>query len=266
MAFKTLINKCKRAYEVGFFYTINHLFWNLKFFFLRLFGVNKVRSKYDVKLYADYDDATFRFYYFAIYGFFYSDYLSSYDSKFTFIDIGANKGLYTVLAAKNANCEKILSFEPIPSTFEYLKKNSALNDIAHKCDLHNLAISDKSEDIEIPFNSNHSGTASLATQNQLNVSETVKIRTVNYETLEAMFSSKAQNYVLKVDVEGFELTVLAEIFKCDFSKSISSIFYEVDEKWENPNLLENLLRNMGFSHFKKIGDGTHYDVLATKNI
>lgn len=266
-----VISKLKRAYELGFFYTLNWLlgqlrFRNLKFNFLRFLAIKKVQSKYNILLYADYCDATFRLYYFAGYGFFYSNYLKNYSSKFAFIDVGANKGLYSILAAKNFNCEKVYSFEPIPSTFDYLKRNASLNDISSKCDLHNLAISDKCDEIEILFNPNHSGTASIAESNKKKGSKTVRIQTINYEILESFFSAKTYNYILKVDVEGFEFTVLTEIFKCDFSKFISSIFYEVDEKWESPTRIENFLRKVGFNNFEIIGDGTHYDVLATKEV
>lgn len=259
-----MISKLKRAYELGFFYTLNWLLRRLKFYFLRFFGIKKVRSKYDILLYADYSDATFRFYFFASYGFFYSNYLKNYSSKFAFIDVGANKGLYSILAAKNSNCEKVYSFEPIPPTFDYLKRNSSLNGVLSKCDLHNFAISDVCDEIDIPFNPNHSGSASISDSNKKSGSETVRIHTINYEILESFFTTKTDNYIVKVDVEGFEFTVLTEIFKCDFSESISSIFYEVDEKWESPTHIEDFLRKMGFINFEIIGDGTHYDVLATK--
>lgn len=263
-----MINKLIYAYKKGPSYTINYLIVNCSFLFLRFFKVSIVRSKYNIKLYADYKDATFKYYYQAKYGFFLSDYLKNYHSKFTFIDIGANQGLFTILAAKNTHCEKVVSFEPVPSIYESLKKNSSLNDVSHKCDLQNLALSDKCGEIEIPYSDKHSGAASLVLQNKAKVSEfeMVKIRTINAELLESIFSSKFQNYVLKVDVEGYEFIVLTEIFKCNFSKFITSVFYEVDEEWEEPDLLEALLRNNGFANFKQIGYGTHYDILATKNI
>lgn len=257
-------NKVKKAYKKGFRFTISYFFWNSKFYVLRFFNVNKVRSRYNVQLYSDFNDATFRFYYCASYGFFYSEFLKNYSSQFVFVDIGANKGLYSILAAKNSNCEKVVSFEPIPSTYEFLKKNLALNNITNKCDSHNFAISNKYEEAEISFDVNHSGTASLAPQVNNQSSNVIKIRTVNNELLESLFSSKSKKYVLKVDVEGFEYTVLNEIFKCDFSEFITNVYYEVDERWESPILLKEMLRNKGFCHFKKIGDGIHYYMMATK--
>ena len=132
--------------------------------------------------------------------------------------------------------------------------------------MHNFEISDKCGELEIAFNPNHSGTASLAAVNKITACSKSKIKTVNYELLKSLFAPIKSNYILKVDVEGFESMVLMEIFKCDFSDFISSIFYEIDEKWENPNVVEDLLRKVGFTRFEIIGDGAHYDVLATRDI
>ena len=43
------------------------------------------------------------------------------------------------------------------------------------------------------------------------------------------------------------------------------MFYEVGEKWQDSDAIENLLRSVGFKEFKKIGDGAvHYDILASR--
>lgn len=67
--------------------------------------------------------------------------------------------------------------------------------------------------------------------------------------------------MLKVDVEGFEFIVLKEIFKSKLKKLITSMFYEVEENWTDPNSIKKLLLENGF---KKYGDGKHYDIMASK--
>ena len=44
-----------------------------------------------------------------------------------FLDVGANYGFYTVMAA--SNCNKVTSFEPVPDTFNRLKKNVESNSL-----------------------------------------------------------------------------------------------------------------------------------------
>src|SRR5205823_7308037 len=43
-----------------------------------------------------------------------------------FIDVGAHYGFYTLLAARNHPQLRILAFEPVPQTFEVLRRNVAL--------------------------------------------------------------------------------------------------------------------------------------------
>lgn len=257
-----ILKKIHKAYRMGFLFSSVYVFWYLKFFFLRFFKVKKVQSRYGVKLYSDFYDVTFQLYFLASYGFFYSEFLKNYPSKFIFLDVGANKGLFTILAAKNLSCKKVISFEPVPLTYEFLKKNTVLNNIFNKCELHNLAISNSCGEKKITFDRNHSGLASLAFKNDNE--DFLKIRTVNKVLLDDLISSKNKNYILKIDVEGFEYTVINELFKCKFSEAITNIFYEIDERWVDPFLIEKILRDNGFKKFQKIGDKTHYDVMATK--
>lgn len=43
---------------------------------------------------------------------------------------------------------------------------------------------------------------------------------------------------------------------------ILEVYYEVDEKWTDPEEFEILCSSIGLSNFKKNGSGSHYDVLA----
>ena len=254
-----------KAYKRGFVYTFLFITSRLKLALLSFFKVKIVHTPYGVKCFSDFNDETFRLYFLGVYGFFYSNFLKSYASNFIFIDVGANKGLYSIIAAKNENCEKVISFEPIPETYDFLTKNCSLNNIINKCELHNLAISNACEVKEISFNKFHSGMASLALSNENEQSNFVSIHTVDKSIFANFSIEHNKKYILKVDVEGFELTVLKEIFECEFSHAIINIFYEVNKRWVNPSTIEKLLSKNGFKNFEKHGDSeTHYDVMASK--
>lgn len=228
-----------------------------------------MRSRYGIKCRSNFDDATFRFYFLANNGFFYSNFLESYASSYTFIDVGANKGVYSIIAAKNNSCKKVISFEPIPETFELLKQNCSLNNVAHKCRLHNLAISNACGVKKNPFDKYTSGKTSLvlkAETEQSNLTdEQISIHTVDKSIFSNILVEDDMNYILKVDVMGTEDIVLKEIFKCKFSKAITNIFYQVDERWVEPTSIEKLLSENGFKNFKKHGtDEIHYNIMASK--
>ena len=74
-------------------------------------------------------DTTFMYCFKGTYGFFFSDLLKNVMQETTFIDIGANQGLYSVIAGKNNNIKKIIAFEPTKKTAQLLRANIACNQI-----------------------------------------------------------------------------------------------------------------------------------------
>src|SRR3546814_8757450 len=71
-----------------------------------------VTSRYGVKLRANWRDRTFQYCRAATYGRDLSGFLAAQDSPFAFVDIGANQGLYSLLAARNPPCARVIAFEP----------------------------------------------------------------------------------------------------------------------------------------------------------
>src|SRR3546814_19160807 len=70
-----------------------------------------VTSRYGVKLRANWRDRTFQYCRAATYGRDLSGFLAAQDSPFAFVDIGANQGLYSLLAARNPQCARVIAFE-----------------------------------------------------------------------------------------------------------------------------------------------------------
>src|SRR3546814_14634080 len=82
-----------------------------------------VTSRYGVKLRANWRDRTFQYCRAATYGRDLSGFLAAQDSPFAFVDIGANQGLYSLLAAGKPQCASVLAFEPVAATFAVLGDN-----------------------------------------------------------------------------------------------------------------------------------------------
>ena len=70
---------------------------------------------------------------------------------------------------------------------------------------------------------------------------------------------------VKIDVEGLEAVVIAELAKTASVARVQAIFYEVDDRWASAGEIETLLRGAGFTRFAKYGRGHHYDVLASRS-
>lgn len=247
--------------------TLKQILNKLYFGFLSGFLPRVVTSKYGIRLVKNFKDATFRFCFFGNYGFFYSRELSSIKEDFIFLDIGSNQGLYTILAATNNNCLSVHSFEPVDSTFGLCVENVRLNNVIKNCNLWNVGIGDGNLEVsEISFSEDHSGLSTMR-DNEKNVDTTKKIIIVGHKFLNSIDNFGSFPVHIKVDVEGLEEQVISQVLQTDFSKNIKSIFFEMDERWINPESIYELMGRHGFKSFTKVGkSAVHYDVLATKEV
>lgn len=225
-----------------------------------------IRSSYGVRLATNFGDATFRLYVNGNYGRFYWDHLSEITEDFVFVDVGANQGLYSICAALNPSCKSAISFEPVARTFELLARNLKLNRVVNKCSPYQLALSDKAGRAKVFMNSDHSGGASIVETHQETEGDpvTIEIECISVKELDEILPTSDLPIYVKVDVEGYETVVLEELMKSLHASRIKEIFFEVDERWVDPAQLIKTLRAKGFQSFEKMGDGQHYDIMASR--
>ena len=228
--------------------------------------LDHVRSRYGVLLESNWTDVTFNLCYFGSYGRSLANILSKQDRPFVFLNIGANQGLYSLIAAKNLRCLKVLAFEPVPSTFLRLCRNIHLNGAEDIIQPVNKAIAQESGHGCIRMCPAHSGAASMSATNDAQGDE-LSIELIDHCEMDELIPAGDEPIVVKIDVEGFEETVVDELVASVHLNRMSAIFYEIDEKWTNPARIEMKLRAQGFSRFQRIQVfklKTHYDVYATR--
>src|SRR3546814_14598384 len=121
-------------------------------------------SDLGVKLRANWRDRTFQYCRAATYGRDLSGFLAAQDSPFAFVDIGANQGLYSLLAARNPQCARVIAFEPVAATFALLRDNIALNGLEAKIQPVHAAVSPQSGIAPIAPATATRATSSLETQ------------------------------------------------------------------------------------------------------
>ena len=137
---------------------------------------------------------------------------SLFEHATTFIDVGANCGLYSILGPLwNSNLQ-VIAFEPIPAIFEKLKKNVRLNQLENRVQCENLALSSRSGRSTL-FLPRHEGrdpetTGTLAAESwqAKKGSPQLDIETVRFDEYEE--SHPLQVDLVKIDVEDFEADVL----------------------------------------------------------
>lgn len=224
-----------------------------------------VMTAYGVSMMENWLDRTFVYCHGGIYGRFLSEFLERQTAPFTFIDIGANQGVYSLIAARNPACQRVIAFEPVQTTHDLLLANIRANRLDRVIQPLKLAIARQPGPLVISIPDGHSGMASLATspdrQSALATRET--IMAVNASQLGDLLAGDGPMLV-KVDVEGQENAVIGQLLACSAAGRITTLFYEVDTRWSDGSAIEQQLRAAGFTQFRKVGFGHHFDVMASR--
>lgn len=232
----------------------------------RRLDLSTVPSAYGCRLTPNWQDATFNFYVDGAYGYVLSDRLTQRRQPYLFLDIGANQGLYSLIAARNPACHGVFAFEPVAATRAFLERNIALNPGSGKITVVPAAISATDGPLDILVRAGHSGGARIdAAPDAPAGFLPERIDAISRKGLDAIPLGAEGEIVVKIDVEGHEETVLRELLASRHAPRIAEIFYECDEDWLDTAALTALLRQAGFSRFERIGGGAHYDVLALRD-
>tara|TARA_B110000503_G_C7009088_1_gene354843 strand:- start:65 stop:832 length:768 start_codon:yes stop_codon:yes gene_type:complete len=222
-----------------------------------------VKSAYGVWLNSNWGDATFNLCLTGTYGYFFSNFLEKIKYKCDFIDIGANQGLYSLIAGNNRNFINIYAIEPVNPTFRLLKKNIKLNNCKN-IKLIESAISSKNGYKNIFLEKNHSGASTLNPKHTNAYNDNLKIKTINYLRLNRLIKGE-RKLIIKIDVEGHEKIVINQLIKSNFFKRIDHIFLEVDNSYVDIKATLSKFKKLGFKKFKKTSKiKTHYDILISR--
>jgi FkbM family methyltransferase len=137
-----------------------------------------------------------------------------------FVDVGANLGSYTVLACA-AKGARGYCFEPIPSTFARLADNLRLNNLCNRVEARNLGLSDKQGQLFFTASEDTTNHVAAAADNAAN---TVRVDVL---PLDVALNGECPS-VIKIDVEGFEYSVLAGARATLANDALHSVILELN--------------------------------------
>jgi FkbM family methyltransferase len=130
----------------------------------------------------------------------------------TFIDVGANCGLYSLLGALwNSNLQ-VIAFEPVPPIFAGLSNNVLLNRLQDRVRCENLALSRESgrATLFLPrgegLDVESTGTLAPDSWQSQKGSPRIEVESVRFDEYEARHPMRVD--LIKIDVEDFEADVL----------------------------------------------------------
>lgn len=170
-----------------------------------------------------------------------------------FADIGANVGTYTVLASGEVKARSI-SFEPIPSTADWLRKNIEVNKIDHLVKVYPIGLGSKQDVIRF--------TSDFDAENRVvsKFEEKDQYLEVKVESFDSLFYPDTVPALMKIDVEGFETEVLRGMGKTLADKRLKAIIIELngsgyrygfDEKQIHQELLDAGFQPYSYDPFSR---------------
>jgi FkbM family methyltransferase len=137
-----------------------------------------------------------------------------------FVDVGANVGVYTVLAAGVVGTH-VISIEPIPQTFNKLCANLRANDIVDKVTAHNIGVA--GQEGVLRFTADHDTTNHIIKDEAWN-GPSIQVPVA---TLDAILMDRSPT-LIKIDVEGWESEVLAGAASTLCSSSLLGLIVEMN--------------------------------------
>lgn len=139
-----------------------------------------------------------------------------------FADVGANVGSYTVLAGGCARAE-VVSLEPIPGTFQKLRRNVVVNGIADRVTCLNIGAG--SEEGTLRFTTGHDTTNHVVTEQEARTAATMD---VPVRRIDDVLGARAPR-LMKIDVEGWEAEVLRGMPKTLADPTLVAVITETND-------------------------------------
>ncbi|MGH9432797.1 MAG: FkbM family methyltransferase [Terriglobia bacterium] len=124
----------------------------------------------------------------------------------TFVDVGGNKGDFSLLAARAVGTAgRVLCFEPETQNVHWIRKSVELNGY-HNVTVFEMALGDRDEEAQLYLGAK-SGWHSLLSSQPHGSGQAVKVKKRTLDSVLAEIGQRVAD-VIKIDVEGAELEVL----------------------------------------------------------
>ena len=169
-------------------------------------------------------------------------------NKILFLDCGCNYGFYSLYVASLSKKNKIISVEASKKTLKEFNKNLNLNNFSN-IDFYNNAISDTDGKV-INFNESEKDWESSITHQDYNSNESSIVNSIKIDTLVQDHELEEYKIIIKLDIEGNELSGVHGSLKL-IEKSSPLIIMEFSKyifnKKDNIEYLKNFLDRYDYS-------------------
>lgn len=181
-----------------------------------------------------------------------------------FLDIGSNKGLYSLIVANLSKTIKIISFEPIKKTFSKLKRNIKLNSFKN-IKIFNFGLSNKNKKLKVKAlkKNNIIQSGGFAVANSNDDLKNLHTEKAIFKIGDQIIKLERKKIYIKIDVEGHEEFVIDGLVKL-IKKN--NIFLQVEIFDNNKKVIFEKLKSLNFKKIYKIIDDFKIDYFFEKKL
>jgi len=169
------------------------------------------------------------------------------------VDIGANVGYYTLLAAKKCTKGIVYAFEPDLENFNLLKENIKINNLKNVV-IENKAISNKNGFSNFLIANIHKGKSRLLKKDYPNINQ-ARVRTIKLDS----YFKNVKIDLIKMDIEGAEILALLGAKRLiRYQKKLTIILeynpQHISEYGYEPKQLIDLIESLDLKIYKIIDE------------
>lgn len=145
-----------------------------------------------------------------------------------YVDVGANHGVFTLAASRVVGpAGRVISVEPNPAAFEWLRSVVSLNHLDDRCDLHNVGLSDTAGELVLRGSSDHDGILTFRPAAFGDIARRVPVR--RGEDLLGDLPHDGR-VMIKIDTEGHEHRVIQGLGRA-IDLPGAMLYVEVTDQW-----------------------------------
>jgi FkbM family methyltransferase len=179
------------------------------------------------------------------------EWIANFPSGATLFDIGANIGLYSLLAAQRG--ARVVAFEPESQNFAVMNANLFLNDLADRVSTLNVALSDRHAldflympvfSVGTAFNQFGAPAGEDADRSRAGFKQAVFAYTLDD------FTERYSPFVpthIKIDVDGIEAKIIAGASQTLANPAVQSLLVELDRHRADEQEAMNAIQAKGFT-------------------
>jgi len=176
--------------------------------------------------------------------------LSNLSLDDTFIDIGANIGFFSLMAAAILNNNgQVHAFEPVSTTFTQMEKSVKVNSF-NNINCYQKATGNEKKNLEININKESGHNSISFDRDHTQIKEEIQL-----DMIDNIIKAKNDNFFIKIDTEGYEYETflgmenLLKTNKCKIVFEFTPSFYSKVDYIKSLKILD-LLNSLGYELYE----------------